>query len=511
MMSAGRTFVPERSVKGNGTSTTVPFLYIAFSEIVYGVEVGLVFQKRKTFGVGVDVGDVGDARVVCGWIFYEQRLWGVVPTERIHVTVLRNIVHQCTDLFSCIGCCDEFHTLHCTQCTLLCKCGCMLHCTSMTDAENTRAEAFALHKELRGKIEITTRAYVNKDTLPLLYTPGVGAVAQHCAKHPEETNDYTWRGKTVAVVSDGSAVLGLGNIGPEGALPVMEGKALLFREYGGLFAVPVVLAVHTPEEIIAAVEAIAPSFGAINLEDIAAPKCFVIERELKKRLAIPVMHDDQHGTAVVVLAGLINAHTVVQKNIATSRIAIVGAGAAGNAIARLLVAYGVGDVVVVDSKGIVAQERSDMDEHKHALATITNREHRQGSVLEAVAGSDVVVGVSGPGSILPEHVRLMAQKPIVFALANPTPEIFPHEAHAAGAMVVATGRSDFPNQINNVLSFPGIFRGCYEHRVRQITQAHHIAAAEAIAGLVARPTRERIVPSATDRRVAKAVAGVIGG
>lgn len=386
---------------------------------------------------------------------------------------------------------------------------CVLYCARMEQPSKFSKEAFALHKELQGKIEVVTKAYVNKNTLPLLYTPGVGDVAMHCAQHPEDTNTYTWRGKTIAVVSDGSAVLGLGDIGPEGALPVMEGKALLFREYGGLSAVPVVLNAHTAEEIVAAVVAIAPSFGAINLEDIAAPKCFVVEKELQKRLSIPVMHDDQHGTAVVVLAGLINAHKVAKKDISRSRIAVVGAGSAGNAIARLLAAYGAGDVVVVDSRGIISKNRNDLDAHKRALANITNKEHRTGGVLEAVAGSDVVVGVSGPGSILPEHVRMMAQKPIVFALANPTPEIDPEEALRAGAYVVATGRSDFPNQINNVLAFPGIFRGCYENGVTTITEQHKRAAAEAIAALVARPTRERIVPSATDRRVAKAVAKVV--
>jgi len=345
--------------------------------------------------------------------------------------------------------------------------------------------------------------------LGLVYTPGVGAVSAHLAKNPHETNEYTWRGRTVAVVSDGSAVLGLGNIGPEGALPVMEGKALLFKTLADIDAVPIVLATHKVDEIVATVRAIAPSFGGINLEDIAAPACFEVERQLKETLSIPVMHDDQHGTAIVVLAGLINAHKVVGKDMARSRIAVVGAGAAGTAIVRLLVRYGVGDVVMVDRTGIIHTLRTNLTPEKQALTEITNSEQRTGGVLEALAGADAVVGVSGPGTILSEHVRMMAQKPIVFALANPTPEIMPDEAHAGGAAVVATGRSDFPNQVNNALVFPGVFKGALEHGVRRITDEMKVAVGKKLASLVARPTATNILPTLFDRRVVKAVASVV--
>lgn len=377
--------------------------------------------------------------------------------------------------------------------------------TNTTTAE----KALALHKKLQGKIGTKTLARATKENLSLLYTPGVGAVSSYLALHPEQTRDYTLTGRTVAVVSDGSAVLGLGDLGPEGAMPVMEGKALLFKEFGGVDAYPIVLDVHTPDEIVAAVKAIAPSFGGINLEDIAAPKCFEIEDRLKEELSIPVMHDDQHGTAIVVLAGLINAHKVLGKSISRTRIAIVGAGAAGTAIAKLLVRYGVGDVVVTDSRGILARNRTDLNGPKRALMDITNRENREGGVLEAVAGADVVIGVSGPGTVLPKHLRVMAQHPIVFALANPVPEILPDDAQKAGAAVIATGRSDFPNQINNVLVFPGIFRGALDRGVARITDEMKLKAAKKLASLVAKPTATKIIPSVFDRRVAKAVAGVI--
>jgi malate dehydrogenase (oxaloacetate-decarboxylating) len=371
-------------------------------------------------------------------------------------------------------------------------------------------KAFSLHRELKGKIDIVQKVYVNKDTLPLLYTPGVGAIAEYIAEHKEAVDEYTWRKKTVAVISDGSAVLGLGNIGPEAALPVMEGKALLFKEYGGLSALPIVLNTQDENEIVRTVEILAPSFGAINLEDISAPKCFSIEKRLQKSLSIPVFHDDQHGTAVVVLAGLINAHKVVKKNIKHSRIALIGAGAAGHAIAELLLYFGVGDLILVDRKGILHTERDDLDTYKKALAEKTNKEKRKGGVLEAVAGSDCIIGVSGRGSILPEHIRVMAQKSIVFALANPIPEIYPDEAKRAGAFVIATGRSDFPNQINNVLAFPGIFKGCYEYSIKNITQKHLMYSALALSRLVENPTKEKIIPSVTDRKVAKAVSEVFG-
>lgn len=370
-------------------------------------------------------------------------------------------------------------------------------------------QALELHKKLKGKTTVAVKTKVTKNSYQLLYTPGVAAVSSHLAKHPEETNLYTGRGKTIAVVSDGSAVLGLGNIGPEGALPVMEGKALLFKEFGGVDAVPLVLGTQNTEEIIQTIKAIAPSFGGINLEDIAAPKCFEIEKRLKEELSIPVMHDDQHGTAIVVLAGLINAHKVVKKNIAHSRIAVIGAGSAGIAIAKILIAYGVGDVVVVDSTGIVSTLRTNLNDEKVFLANNSNSENRTGGILEALVGADVVVGVSRARILRGEYVRMMAQRPIVFALANPEPEILPEEALAAGAAVVATGRPDYPNQINNVLAFPGVFKGALENNVQQITDTMKIQAAKALAKLVPKPTAKKIIPSVFDRKVAAAVAKVI--
>lgn len=373
----------------------------------------------------------------------------------------------------------------------------------------TEAQALALHRKLGGKIKVQALARVTKESLRLLYTPGVGAVSTYLAAHPEDTKVMTSAGRMIAVVSDGSAVLGLGNIGPEGALPVMEGKALLFKEFGGVDAVPLVLATQDPDEIVRIIEMIAPNFAGINLEDIAAPKCFEIEERLKNSLSIPVMHDDQHGTAIVVLAGLINAFKVVKKSMTRSRIAIIGAGAAGTAIAKLLVQYGVGDVIVVDRTGIVGTHRSDLTPEKRMLAEITNKEHRAGGVVEAVVGADAVVGVSGPGTFWVEHVRIMAQRPIVFALANPTPEIMPEDARAGGAAVIATGRSDYPNQINNVLVFPGIFRGAIDNHVQRITDDMKLKAAKKLASLVAHPTAGKIIPTVFDRRVAKAIASVV--
>jgi len=376
-------------------------------------------------------------------------------------------------------------------------------------SKDTAREALVLHKKLKGKTEVVTKAKVTKTTYHLLYTPGVAAVSSYLSLHPEETNEYTGRGKTVAVISDGSAVLGLGNIGPEGALPVMEGKALLFKEFGGVDAVPIVLDTQDEEELYKTIRTLATSFGGINLEDIASPKCFALEERLKEELIIPVMHDDQHGTAIVVLAGLINAHKVVKKNITRSRIAIIGAGAAGIAVAKLLIQYGVGDVVLVDSKGIIGPLRTDVSGEKATLREITNNEKRAGGVLEALVGADVVIGVSKAGVLKGEYVRMMAQRPIVFALANPTPEILPEEALAAGAEVVATGRSDYPNQINNVLAFPGVFKGALENGVQKITDEMKIKAAKVLAKLVPQPTAKKIIPSVFDRTVAKTVAKAI--
>ncbi len=371
-------------------------------------------------------------------------------------------------------------------------------------------EALRLHKKHKGKLQVSGfRPLTRIADLNLVYTPGVGAVSSYVAEHKNEAREYTLKGRTIAVVSDGSAVLGLGNIGPEGALPVMEGKALLFKTLANVDAFPIVLSTQDPDEIIETVVRIAPTFGGINLEDIAAPKCFYVEKKLQEALGIPVMHDDQHGTAVVVLAGLINAMKVVRKNIHKSRVTIMGAGAAGTAIAYLLLRYGVGDVVVLDRGGIIAKSRTDLGADKRTLAEATNKEGRNGGALEALAGADAVVGVSGPGTIKPEYIRVMAQRPIVFALANPTPEIMPDEAKKAGAAVVATGRSDFPNQINNALVFPGIFRGALDHNVLKITDEMKLNTAKALAKLTKAPTKEKIISSIFDKQVAKAVASAI--
>jgi len=371
--------------------------------------------------------------------------------------------------------------------------------------------SFRYHARTPGKISIQTTTQFSKDTLGLAYTPGVGDIVAHLHTHPEETSLYTWRGRTVAVISDGSAVLGLGNVGPEAALPVMEGKALLFKELAGIDAVPIVLGTQDEKEIVAAITALAPSFGGINLEDIAAPKCFAIEAALREQLSIPVVHDDQHGTAVVVLAGLINAHKVVGKDLHHARVAVVGAGAAGIAITRLLLRYGVDDIVVVDSMGVIGPKRANLPPLKRELAAATNREGRFGGVLEAVAGADVVIGVSGPGSIAPEHVRVMAQQAIVFALANPVPEIMPDEALAAGAAVVATGRSDFPNQVNNALVFPGLFRGLLDAPHTECNEALFVAVAETLAAVLARPSAQKILPTLFDRRVVKTLRSAVAG
>ncbi len=370
-------------------------------------------------------------------------------------------------------------------------------------------EAIALHKKLRGKIEIKSKGRVTRETLKFFYTPGVGLVALEAAKGKKETNALTYRGNTVAVVSDGSAVLGLGNIGPLGALPVMEGKAMLFKQFSNIDAIPIVLATQDTEEIIATIKGIAPSFAGINLEDISAPRCFEIEDRLKEVLDIPVMHDDQHGTAMVLLAGLINALRVVKKKPKDCAIVVSGAGAAGQAIVSLLLKYGVGDIVVVDSKGIIHADRSDLDTHKKALAKVTNVLRLAGGLPEAMAGADVFIGVSKGNTVTAEMVSTMASRPIVFALANPDPEILPEDAKRGGAAVVATGRSDFDNQLNNALGFPGIFRGALDHGVREITEDMLFAGAKALAKLVEKPTARMIIPSVFDPRVAQAVAKVI--
>lgn len=366
------------------------------------------------------------------------------------------------------------------------------------------------HKNLRGKIQISNKSVVKtREDLSIFYTPGVGAVSSYLAKHKNQTKNYTMKSNSVAIVSDGSAVLGLGNIGPEAALPVMEGKAMLFKEFGDVDAIPIVLATQDPDEIIATVVNIAPAFGGINLEDIAAPQCFYIEEQLQKLLDIPVMHDDQHGTAVVVLAGLINAFKVVKKDIKKSHIVILGAGAAGIAIARLLIGFGVKNIVLVDSKGIISKSRSDLNPVKKEMAKITNPDNLVDGLDKAIIGADALIGVSGPNLVTGKQIKEMNKDAIVFAMANPTPEIMPDIALKAGAMVVATGRSDFPNQVNNVLGFPGIFRGALDNNVIQITQAMELKAAKNLAGLIKKPNPELIIPDPFNKDVVEAVSQAI--
>ena len=378
----------------------------------------------------------------------------------------------------------------------------------MTDYANLSLEK---HKQLRGKLGLQLKDGLDtREQLSTYYTPGVGAVSSLLAKQPELTRDYTWTNNCVAIISDGSAVLGLGNIGPEGALPVMEGKAMLFKHFAGIDALPLVLNVHTADEIVATCAALAPSFGGINLEDIAAPLCFEVEERLKKMLSIPVFHDDQHGTAIVCLAGLINAAKITGRSLAESKAVLVGAGAAGVAIAKLLNLYAPGiDIIAVDSKGIISRSRSDLNDSKKALLAFTNPSDVSGSLAEALQGADIFLGVSQPGLLTKSMIKTMARNPIIFAMANPVPEIMPADALKAGAAVVATGRSDFPNQVNNALAFPGIFRGALDNRVSSITDQHKIAAAEAIAGLVANPSPEEIVPTVTDPRLVPTIAELI--
>ncbi len=370
--------------------------------------------------------------------------------------------------------------------------------------------ALELHEKYKGKITTSLRdkEELNRDKLSAYYSPGVGAVSQAIAENPADLPKYTWTNNLVAVISDGSAILGLGNLGPKAAMPVMEGKALLFKHFADVDAVPIVLDVHEPEEIIATVKAIAPSFGAINLEDIAAPKCFEIEERLKAELDIPVFHDDQHGTAVVVLAGLINAAKLTGRNLADCKFVVIGAGAAGTAIIKLLNLYGAKNIVAVDSRGIVGKSRTDLNAEKTALLEYVDAS-QSGSIEDAITDADVFIGVSRAGLLTPELVKKMAKDPIVFALANPVPEIMPDVAKQAGVAIIGTGRSDFPNQVNNSLAFPGIFRGALDHGVKKITDQHKLAAAEALANLVENPTVDKVVPTAFDEGVVEAVANVI--
>lgn len=372
--------------------------------------------------------------------------------------------------------------------------------------------AIELHEKWEGKLSTDAKAPVKtREDLALAYTPGVAAPCRIIAEDKEQVYKYTLKQNTVAVISDGSAVLGLGNIGPEAAMPVMEGKCVLFKEFGGVNAFPICLDTQDTEEIIAACKAIAPTFGGFNLEDISAPRCFEIETRLKEELDIPVFHDDQHGTAIVVLSGLINALKVTDKVKEECKIVISGAGSAGVAIAKLLLKYGFKDIVLCNSKGIVSKESPRLNWMQEKMLEITNPRGISGSLADALKGADIFIGVSAPGIVTEDMVKSMNDDPIIFALANPTPEIMPDIAKAAGAKVVATGRSDFPNQVNNVVAFPGIFKGALEGRASQITEEMKLAAAKALASLVSDEelSEDFIMPEAFDPRAAETVASEV--
>ena len=378
----------------------------------------------------------------------------------------------------------------------------------MTNSE----KALKMHEEWHGKIETCAKSHVNsREDLAIAYTPGVAEPCKVIAKDPEAAYTYTMKSNTVAVVSDGSAVLGLGNIGALAAMPVMEGKAVLFKEFGGVNAVPICLDTQDTEEIIKTVVNIAPAFGGINLEDISAPRCFEIEERLKELLDIPVFHDDQHGTAIVVLAGIINAMKVTGKDKESSKVVVNGAGSAGVAITKLLLTYGFKHVTMCDINGILGKDSKDLNWMQEKMVEVTNLEHKTGKLADALKGADIFVGVSAPNIVTPEMVASMNKDAILFAMANPVPEIMPDIAKAAGAKVVGTGRSDFPNQVNNVVAFPGIFKGALEGRATAITEDMKLATAKAIAGLV--PDEElnenNILPEAFDPRVADVVSRAV--
>jgi malate dehydrogenase (oxaloacetate-decarboxylating) len=377
-------------------------------------------------------------------------------------------------------------------------------------------KSLELHESRKGKLEIASKVPLNDRTdLTLAYTPGVAEPCRRIHAVPDDIYKYTIKGNTVGVITDGSAVLGLGNIGAAAGLPVMEGKCLLFKKFGGIDAFPICVNTQDPDEFVQTVVNISPVFGGINLEDISAPRCFEIEDKLKKALNIPVFHDDQHGTAIVVLAGVINSMKLIGKNIADARIVISGAGAAGTACTKLLLRYGAKNVIVCDRKGIVEVTRPDIQAntvenlHKMSLAKITNPDKLSGTLAVALKNANVFIGVSAPGLVTADMVRTMASKAIVFAMANPMPEIMPEEARAGGAYIIGTGRSDFPNQINNVLVFPGIFRGVLDSRLPQITEEMKIAAAAALANLVQNPSPEKIIPGVFEDKTAEAVADAV--
>lgn len=373
-------------------------------------------------------------------------------------------------------------------------------------------KALMLHEQWQGKLDTVSKTPVRtREDLSLAYTPGVAEPCKVIAQDKEAAYTYTWKSNTVAVVSDGSAVLGLGNIGPYAAMPVMEGKAVLFKEFGGVNAVPICLDTQDTEEIIKAVTYLAPGFGGINLEDISAPRCFEIEERLKKILDIPVFHDDQHGTAIVVLAGIINGLKVVGKQKEQCKVVVNGAGSAGVAITKLLLTYGFPNVVMCDKAGIIGKATEGLNWMQQEMAKVTNLRNETGTLADALRGADIFVGVSAPNIVTPAMVSSMNADSILFAMANPVPEIMPDVAKAAGARVVGTGRSDFPNQVNNVVAFPGIFKGALEGRAVQITEEMKLAAAQAIAGLVPEEQlgEDNIMPEAFDPRVAEVVAEAV--
>ncbi len=377
---------------------------------------------------------------------------------------------------------------------------------------DNKEKALKCHEEWNGKLETIAKSKVNsREDLAIAYTPGVAEPCKVIAKDKELAYKYTWKSNTVAVVSDGSAVLGLGNIGPYAAMPVMEGKCVLFKEFGNVNAVPICLDTQDTDEIIAAVKNIAPGFGGINLEDISAPRCFEIEERLKEILDIPVFHDDQHGTAIVVLAGIINGLRVTGKKKEDCKVVVNGAGSAGVAIAKLILKYGFKNVTMCDRHGIIGKDYPDLNWMQKKMTEVTNLDNASGTLADALKGADIFVGVSAPNIVTPEMVASMNKDSILFAMANPVPEIMPDAAKAAGARIVGTGRSDFPNQVNNVIAFPGIFRGALEGRARQITEEMKLAAAEALAHLVSDEelNDDFIMPEAFDPRVAGVVAGAV--
>ena len=380
------------------------------------------------------------------------------------------------------------------------------------DPKDTKEESLDQHKKYRGKIEIISKVPLeSRRDLSLYYTPGVAAPCVSISRDRKTVYDYTSKGNLVAVVSDGSAVLGLGNIGPYAGIPVMEGKAVLFKKFGNVDAFPLCIDSQDVDTIVNTVKLIAPVFGGINLEDISAPRCFEVEERLKAELDIPVFHDDQHGTAIVVAAGIINALKIVSKDIEDIRVAVSGAGAAGVAVTKMLINLGVGDIILCDSKGIISQDRTDLNSSKKEIASLTNKEKLRGSLKDAIEGSDVFIGVSAPGIVTIDMIKSMNKDSIVFSMANPVPEIMPDLAKKGGARVIGTGRSDYPNQINNVLAFPGIFRGALDAKAREINDKMKVAAVFALAGCIKEDElkEDYIIPGPFDKNVVEAVSSAV--